>query len=89
MAITTAMKMLHVRTLMEALFALVMSVIKDPAPHVQKSMNVSMAKMIVIAMLLVQILLEATNVNVILDTMVMVLHALILTNAQQMIITAM
>ena len=52
-------------------------------------MNVSMAKMIVIAMLLVQILLEATNANVILDTMVTVSHALILTNAQQMIITAM
>ena len=48
-----------------------------------------MAKMIVIAMLFAQILFEATNVNVILDTMVTVSHALILTNAQQMIITAM
>jgi len=62
MATTTAMEMLHVRTLMEALIALVMTVIKDPAPYVEISMNVRQIVTIVMQMLLVSILPVASLV---------------------------
>ena len=71
MATTTAMKMLHVRTLMEALIALVMMVIKDPAPHVETWMNVNLELMIVMLMPLAIILLDHILVLVTLDMMVM------------------
>ena len=67
MATTTAMKMLHVRTLMEALIALVMMVIKVTAPHVEISMNVPRMVTIVMQMLLVSILPVASLVHAITD----------------------
>ena len=78
MATTTAMKMLHVRTLMEALIALVMMVIKVTAPHVKMRMNVNLELMIVMLMPLAIILLDHILVLVTLDMKVMGSNVLLL-----------
>ena len=63
--------MLYVRTLTEALFALVMMVIKVPAPHAETSMNVWTELMIAMLMPLAVTLLDHILALVILDMKVM------------------
>ena len=78
MATTTAMEMLHVRTLMEALIALVMMVIKVPAPHVKMRMNVNLERLFVMLMPLAIILLDHILALVTLDMKVMAVHVMML-----------